>query len=363
MFCVLADLVSSLLPFSTVPATVMLALPVLHRSAQYHKLSCFSQPSPFVLSYYALSWPVLSVPNKLTLTPTFCLSPPIPSTYLSCPYHAALSFNGHMAFLFPAPLRTFIAALPCPTCQPLWSAPLLLWSGLLWIRIVLMRIRIQRKKLLRIRIRIQIRGGGVGQPKMCIPPGKILGTPLVTGIRKYEKKKSVLQIRDPVLFWTSGSGMEKSRSEIWDKHPEPYRYFWELVRCSTFICVKETLILCQFSAAKPHSGSSAFLGSGIEKSGFRIKITIIKIAKNTPTGSTLSNRKMTHPAWALYPHPHPGRICRRSARRAPPRSCQSPQSRPGAACSPAAATPGPPRWWAAASLRNFCSYRIIVVTE
>jgi hypothetical protein len=41
----------------------------------------------------------------------------------------------------------------------------------LWIRIVLMRIR----------SRIQIRGGGegVGQPKMCIPPGKILGTPLV----------------------------------------------------------------------------------------------------------------------------------------------------------------------------------------
>jgi hypothetical protein len=25
-------------------------------------------------------------------------------------------------------------------------------------------------------------GGGVGQPKMCIPPGKILGTPLVYGI-------------------------------------------------------------------------------------------------------------------------------------------------------------------------------------
>jgi hypothetical protein len=27
-------------------------------------------------------------------------------------------------------------------------------------------------------------GGGVGQPKMCIPPGKILGTPLVGGITK-----------------------------------------------------------------------------------------------------------------------------------------------------------------------------------
>jgi hypothetical protein len=25
-------------------------------------------------------------------------------------------------------------------------------------------------------------GRGVGQPKMCIPPGKILGTPLATGI-------------------------------------------------------------------------------------------------------------------------------------------------------------------------------------
>jgi len=116
MFCVLADHVPSLLPFSTVPATVMLALPVLHRSAQYHKLSCFFQPSPFVLSYYALSCPVLSVPHKLMLTPTFCPSPPILPTYLSCPYQAALSFNDYMAFLFPAPLRTFIAALPCPTC-------------------------------------------------------------------------------------------------------------------------------------------------------------------------------------------------------------------------------------------------------
>ncbi len=30
-----------------------------------------------------------------------------------------------------------------------------------------------------MRIQIQIRGGeGVGQPKVCIPPGKILGTPL-----------------------------------------------------------------------------------------------------------------------------------------------------------------------------------------
>ncbi len=40
------------------------------------------------------------------------------------------------------------------------------------------RIRIQLKILIRIRIQIQIRGAGVVQPKMCIPPGKILGTPL-----------------------------------------------------------------------------------------------------------------------------------------------------------------------------------------
>ncbi len=57
-------------------------------------------------------------------------------------------------------------------------------ATLLWTRIVLMRIRsrIRLKILMRIRIRIRIQirvgGGGVGQPKMCIPPGKILGTPL-----------------------------------------------------------------------------------------------------------------------------------------------------------------------------------------
>ncbi len=47
----------------------------------------------------------------------------------------------------------------------------------LWIRIVLMRIRIriQLKSWCGSRSRS---GGGVGQPKMCIPPGKILGTPL-----------------------------------------------------------------------------------------------------------------------------------------------------------------------------------------
>jgi hypothetical protein len=49
---------------------------------------------------------------------------------------------------------------------------------------VLMRIRIQLKIFMRIRI--QIWGGGevVGQPKMCIPPGKILGTPLIAPFPK-----------------------------------------------------------------------------------------------------------------------------------------------------------------------------------
>jgi hypothetical protein len=32
--------------------------------------------------------------------------------------------------------------------------------------------------------RLVMRGGGVGQPKMCIPPGKILGTPLLTAVQK-----------------------------------------------------------------------------------------------------------------------------------------------------------------------------------
>jgi hypothetical protein len=32
---------------------------------------------------------------------------------------------------------------------------------------------------MQIRIQIQIRGGGEGGVKMCIPPGKILGTPLI----------------------------------------------------------------------------------------------------------------------------------------------------------------------------------------
>jgi hypothetical protein len=47
------------------------------------------------------------------------------------------------------------------------------------------RIRIQLKILMRIRIQIRGGGGGVGvgQPKMCIPPDKILGTPLAAVFR------------------------------------------------------------------------------------------------------------------------------------------------------------------------------------
>ncbi len=42
-------------------------------------------------------------------------------------------------------------------------------------------------------------GGGVGQPKMCIPPGKILGTPQTTTTRF-----SFLAVpRNPVTKYTS----------------------------------------------------------------------------------------------------------------------------------------------------------------
>jgi hypothetical protein len=51
----------------------------------------------------------------------------------------------------------------------------------MWIRIVLMRIRIQLKTLMRIRIQIQIWGGGGRSAKNVHPPGKILGTPLSVG--------------------------------------------------------------------------------------------------------------------------------------------------------------------------------------
>ncbi len=33
-------------------------------------------------------------------------------------------------------------------------------------------------------------GGGVGQPKMCIPPGKILGTPLVAADQQFYDKNT-----------------------------------------------------------------------------------------------------------------------------------------------------------------------------
>ncbi len=39
-------------------------------------------------------------------------------------------------------------------------------------------------------------GGGVGQPKMCIPPGKILGTPLVI--------TNTLSAPTKQIFWDFG---------------------------------------------------------------------------------------------------------------------------------------------------------------
>jgi hypothetical protein len=50
------------------------------------------------------------------------------------------------------------------------------------------------------RIQIQIRGGGegVGQPKMCIPPGQILGTPLLAVHFCLPGSKSGLPVR--ILF-------------------------------------------------------------------------------------------------------------------------------------------------------------------
>ncbi len=79
--------------------------------------------------------------------------------------------------------------------------------------------------------------------------------------------KEKISVADP------GSGMEKSRSEIWDKQPEPYRYFWELVPGSTFIWVKNTLILCQFNAAKTAFGIQCLFDpfSGIRDRKIRIQ--------------------------------------------------------------------------------------------
>ncbi len=64
------------------------------------------------------------------------------------------------------------------------------------IRTVLMRIRSQIRIQLKVlmRIRIQNRGGGGGggrSAKMCIPPGKILGTPLYTFISAPDPNTSV----------------------------------------------------------------------------------------------------------------------------------------------------------------------------
>jgi hypothetical protein len=53
-----------------------------------------------------------------------------------------------------------------------------------------MRIRIQLKILMRIRIQIRGGGGGLGQPKMCILSGKILGTPLDPGVKKAPEPRS-----------------------------------------------------------------------------------------------------------------------------------------------------------------------------
>ncbi len=45
-------------------------------------------------------------------------------------------------------------------------------------------------------------GGGVGQPKMCIPPGKILGTPLVRAIPGSTRRRIArrLQNRIQIMF-------------------------------------------------------------------------------------------------------------------------------------------------------------------
>jgi hypothetical protein len=65
------------------------------------------------------------------------------------------------------------------------------------------RIRIQLKIFMRIRIQIQIRerGEGVGQPKMCIPLGKILGTPLSVDILSSEGLASYCLIHITILIF------------------------------------------------------------------------------------------------------------------------------------------------------------------
>ncbi len=91
--------------------------------------------------------------------------------------------TGMVAFLTP------MLSLSRPKLVSNWKSDVFFkgchTTATLWIRNVLMRIRIQLKILMRIRI--QIRGEGVGQPKMCIPPGKILGTPLASVVQWIEK--------------------------------------------------------------------------------------------------------------------------------------------------------------------------------
>jgi hypothetical protein len=111
MSCVLACLVPSL----PIPATVMHALPDLHRNAQYHALSCFSSPAR--LSYSTLPCPVLHahgpvlpVHHKLTLTPTFYAHSFLPTCTVYSPYQVICTLIATVPFCF----LPFIAALPCP---------------------------------------------------------------------------------------------------------------------------------------------------------------------------------------------------------------------------------------------------------
>jgi hypothetical protein len=64
-----------------------------------------------------------------------------------------------------------------------------------------MRIRIQLKSFMRIRIQIRGGGEGVGQPKMCIPLGKILGTPLSVDILSSEGLASYCLIHITILIF------------------------------------------------------------------------------------------------------------------------------------------------------------------
>ena len=101
----------------------------------------------------------------------------------------------------------------------------------LWIRIVLMRIRIQLKFLMRIRIQIRIRwgGGGVGPPKMCIPPGKILGTPLPTSI-------SILVLSDAIAV----EYFNKTATGYFLMHAHRMTYF---IRQNLCICKKFSAVV------------------------------------------------------------------------------------------------------------------------